>query len=442
MAFSFIGWINKPYLDLSPAISKAPLHTNGVEFEFLNLCENAQLPRINSILMPSFRESLISQSGLLQFAIDDPLNVREQAKSEQWKILCECVNNFYRNTPYKQSQIIRLLNKLCFYNLVISLQKQAQEINWRTDSEIAYQYALAHKMIALEQTGDSSMKNFLEIIERSPNGSEAKINSLYQMAIYYIKNKYNKLEASKWIALHLKEICKAKNFLDEFTYTQFLSRYHRVNGFIPQMDNNQAEVVSEMTKAEFYAKKLFDLANEKNLKSHFYLIAAQEMLYPVFESRTKEALWLKDLPLAELRAQKFVEMCPNDSRARLNLGQILLEQYKIEEALVNYKAACLLGPPGTEVSWFMLGQCYEATENFNEAINAYIISLQIDPHGISSRESLLNLLDKYKISMPEYNVIKEWVLELSLEYESTNNKSNFNRDVKQYQISQFEETAK
>lgn len=165
------------------------------------------------------------------------------------------------------------------------------------------------------------------------------------------------------------------------------------------------------------------------------------MLYPVFESRTKEAISLDDYSLAELRGRQFIEMCPTDSRARLNLGQVLLAQQKIEEALKHYRTACLLGPPGSEVAWFMLGQCYEALDQIDDAYRAYAMSLHFDPDGIFSREALIGILKKHRNREPEFEVIKNWADELTMEYEATVDKSNPNRDVKPYQRSQFEESA-
>lgn len=68
--------------------------------------------------------------------------------------------------------------------------------------------------------------------------------------------------------LHLNEILKSNDKVSEFTYNQFLSRYHRVNGFIPQMNNDKIGVVLEMDKAEFYARNLFDIATKNGSQSY------------------------------------------------------------------------------------------------------------------------------------------------------------------------------
>lgn len=179
------------------------------------------------------------------------------------------------------------------------------------------------------------------------------------------------------------------------------------------------------------------LASSHKNRQQYYEISAQEMLYPVFESRTKEALWLEDLPLALERASRFVQMCPFDPRARLNLAQVLLEQEKIKEALTHYRAATQFGPPGTEVAWFMLGQCYEALGQNEDAINDYRMSLHYDPEGISNREAILRL--KTENLTAEATLLRRWLGEEAKRSVTSMSETN---SVKPYQKRQFDENAK
>jgi tetratricopeptide (TPR) repeat protein len=78
-------------------------------------------------------------------------------------------------------------------------------------------------------------------------------------------------------------------------------------------------------------------------------------------------------------------------RYRLELGEILTKQGKIEEAAKVYRSATKLGPPGTDIAWFMAGQCYEVLGELEMACDCYLASLKIDPEAICAVERLTNL---------------------------------------------------
>ena|SRR5882724_6452151 len=109
------------------------------------------------------------------------------------------------------------------------------------------------------------------------------------------------------------------------------------------------------------------------------------------ETRTKEAPVLGDLERAELWARRAVEHCPADPRGWLELGQVLVEREKTADALAAYRKAARFGPPGTEIAWFMAGQCCEALGDQEAAIDAYLAALDIDPLAISAAERLAEL---------------------------------------------------
>lgn len=54
--------------------------------------------------------------------------------------------------------------------------------------------------------------------------------------------------------------------------------------------------------------------------------------------------------MAESRARHLVEMEPLYPRYRLQLGEILLKQRKIEGEAKMYRSAARLGPPGTPIA--------------------------------------------------------------------------------------------
>jgi len=444
MPNNFTSWLYRPYIDLSPAINNAPLHVFGIDIDYLNLTKQLNLPRIQSVLMASYRESVVNQSGLYQYHLQNPLLLSNHLRTDRWQILCDFIENFNKLDHVKQLNTLRLLNKLCLYQFTLELGSGNYDNNSETLAEINYQKVLAkHSLFLDHQNIEYHINDFKKIADEAPKLSLPRINALYQLVIHYIKHDYNVEKAEYWANLHKQEVINIQNHTDEFTFFKLMSRQHRVYGFIPQMKNDKNGVIHEMTLAQYYAEKLFDVAKKQYEYQELYLIGAQEMLHPVLESRIKEALWLKDYSAGEARAKQLVEMCPNDPRARLHLGEILLEQDKIEEATIHYKASCMLGPPGTEVAWYMLGQCYESRDNIEQAAYSYMMASHYDRFNISSHEAIKRLISKAPLpSMHGFDLFDAWTKSLSKDFDEVTDKHNPDQNVQQYQHKQFDVALK
>jgi tetratricopeptide (TPR) repeat protein len=131
------------------------------------------------------------------------------------------------------------------------------------------------------------------------------------------------------------------------------------------------------------------------------------MLYPVLESRTKEAMWMGDLDLAAERARSLIQLSPQDPRASLHYGEVLLERGEVEQALRAYCDSARFSPPGREIAMFMAGQCYEELGDLESACDAYVAALETDPLGISTAERLEAVADRMGCA-----ALLEWVRSL------------------------------
>ena len=138
-----------------------------------------------------------------------------------------------------------------------------------------------------------------------------------------------------------------------------------------------------MDVAEEYARSLHPADEVQK-------ILADENLHPL-QSRTKEAIWLGDLDLAEQRARRMIEVDPLDPRARMEVGEVLVSKGDIVQAAEFYRSAAELGPPGTAIAWFMAGQCYESLDDPEHASDCYLATLRVDPLGISAAERLVDI---------------------------------------------------
>jgi tetratricopeptide (TPR) repeat protein len=185
---------------------------------------------------------------------------------------------------------------------------------------------------------------------------------------------------------------------DSFTSTLLLSRFYRAAAFVPQRQGRRDEVTRIMDLAEEHARALVAADEAQNL-------LRLENLYPVLESRTKEALWLGDLDLALSRAQCLVDLDPYDSRAWLELGEVRLLRKEYAPAAEAYVAAATLGAPSTAIGRHMAGLCFRHLGQPLVAAFFFNAAIRVDSFAISPHDEIQALPD-----LPVLEALKEWSL--------------------------------
>lgn len=413
---SFTGSMHRAYLDLGYVDIKYPHHLIGIDFGIKALIEDRDYPRIQSALGPSFRMMLIRQTGLYQYLIDKPQALKKHLRTERWEILIQYCNSYDTLSIKQKSRLAWLIGKMCFHPYLIELlSSKVYNINFmkksNTHASLSYLYVYARYRIYLDDNNSPySLDEFKVIAENAPFGI-TKIDAHYQMVVQNVKHYANLEEAEKWQKRHLAVIEESKNNISNFEYLFAMSRYYRVGGFIPQMKQDATAVIKDMDLAEKYALELPHETLEER-------IAANEALYPVIESRTKEAIWLKNFDLAISQAKKLTELSPFDSRARLHIGSVYLEQEMLEEALESYIISKRYSPPGKDIATFMIAQCHYILGEIDLAIDECLESIKIDPLAISSYELLDELL---KNQQTNNILLHEWVKNKITEFKNNKN---------------------
>jgi tetratricopeptide (TPR) repeat protein len=380
----FTSWLFRAYLDLGPVQPRSPHHLSGLDFGIRALIEDRPYPRIQSALNPSFRAALLAQTRMYDHDVTRPAELPVALRTERWQKLCELCAGFADLTPTVKVRLAWLLGKMCFQSYVLELVPEAVERTIAQSPEqasLAYIRAYARYRINLDdRNAPYSLAEFERIALAAPPGI-ARIDAHYQMVVQNVKHTNDLGTVVAWHERQRVAIESSRAELDDFTYPLVMSRYHRVGGFIPQMRREIEGTVYEMDLAEKFAMEL-------PRRTDVERTAADEMLYPVLESRTKEAIWIGDHELALDRARRTVDLSPNDARAWLHLGQVLVDREDVEGALAAYRRAARLSPPGREIASFMVGQCYEAIDDLESACDAYLAALDADPLGIAAAERL------------------------------------------------------
>jgi tetratricopeptide (TPR) repeat protein len=382
----FTAWLYRPYIDLGP-INTESLHLYRVEFCYDNLVSGDPKRRLQRVMPHSFKESLLREANLPGYRVTDPCELPQELRTSRWQFFCDHLTNYGGLDPQQQADVLGLLGALCLYPAITRYAREMSpdEIA-RGEAHAAVAYARANARFILNRDYGTlyHMDEFRTVATNAPIGSAARFDSLLQLIVQSARIAQDAEAVEHWSSVALAELKQMRAMLDDFTYGLLTSRYYRAAGFAPQLRGDRAELIREMDLAQEYAEGL-----SRDTEEH--RILADENLYPLLQSRNKEALWLGELDLAESRARRVVEIDPLDPRAHIELGEILILKDSFEEASSAYGRAAELGPPGTAVAWYMAGQCYEKLSRLEHACDCYLSALRVDPLGISAVERLVEV---------------------------------------------------
>lgn len=432
---NFTVSLYRPYLDLAPSPLDLPsINVQSIEMHYKGLEEGKDHYRVDShTVMTSFRRSLVRQTGWNHVPIYNPMAMPNNMLNDRYMLLIGYIENFDKIFNKEKVRIARILHKMAFFQFITELYEAPSDHDIASDPEIA-ELALiraqAKFILFKEGLMDYSLGEMERVATLAPTGSQAKVNATYQMVSQTAKTSYQPKQIVKWLKLHLDAISESQKHNDKFQYQLHLTRYYRALAFIPQINNDGPETVRIMDRCEQIARRLMADAKAPDEK-----LAAQFQLYGALESRIKEALWLEQLPTAERRAIEMANHLRVHPRGFLTLGQVLLEQGKVEKAKQAYQKAIWYSPQGIEIAAYMLGQCYQATKNNELALDYYMMSLKHDPKSVSALKKATNLAD-----MMGKTTIHQWCIKHGNEL-STKGRAQPRNTVKKYQHKQFNKAA-
>ncbi|MDD1517591.1 hypothetical protein DAA51_10690 [Bradyrhizobium sp. WBAH10] len=292
---------------------------------------------------------------------------------------------------------------MCFYQPLLKLIREDEFVAGDTDlgsAQLAFSRASAQFMIDLSNRTsgyDSRVMSVFESIavnDRTPG--DVKFNASAMVFVQKAKTNASLLELIDWSKRLERAFGAVADGDDRFETQLFKSRFYRGMGFLPQHAGDKSKLVHTMDLAECYAR---DLKPATTAQEVLYV----ENLHAVMESRTKEALWLKDLELAESRAGEVTRVDPYDSKGWAELGQVRYFREDWQGAAQAYITAALLGPPASSIGRHMSAVCLRQLGLDLVAAFLFKETLEIDPLGISPRQEIFDLPNVQILS-----ALKEW----------------------------------
>jgi tetratricopeptide (TPR) repeat protein len=402
---SLAGLLLRPLIDLEPC-QRGPLCARGIEQYWLSFAD-ATRPRfvLQRMLPRPFRSNLLIEAGFPEYQVEDPRDLPDRLRTPRWSAVCEALDHWPELTRDRQCRLVLILHALCFYQLISGLVRDVHDSEIGEDAdfaELAYRRASARYVLNLPDRvadyGHADLSQLERIATKAPREEPAALNAALQILVHKAKTAAPTHDLVAWQAHAERVLDGVVRKAGKFAGTLLLSRYYRAASFVPQSRGDRVEVVRMMDLAEQHARSMVPAGEAQELLQ-------RENLYPVLESRTKEALWLGDLDLALDYARRLIELDPYDSRAWLELGQIRLERKECAAAAEAYAAAATLGHPSSAVGRHMAGLCFRDLGQPLLAAFFFKSAIDVDTRAISPHDEIQQLP-----ALPVLAALKDWSL--------------------------------
>lgn len=402
----------RPFFDLNKADIPGPMMNNGplIAFNSYETILNwGDILGTQRILSGAFRRNLIYETKLNQYSVDNPLSLDKQLWTNEWEKMCEMTLKYSDLSDRQKVWLIRVWLYLGFYNLILEKVKTPSSLNMSKSEEkttIGYLRAFSFYMLRQGNWNEYSPKDMENVLKHGNRNSRGHYEAAKTLLIYHSKVTKNVSKVKELHGVMSRYLELPKHNRNSFWYKLVSSAHYRGTSYLAQLENRKEDVVKDMDIAEEYGREVINLASSETES-----IVSTDNLHPLLESRMREALWLNDIDLAYSRMQEVISIDPWDSKARIELGEILWKLGRFEDAAKEFKKGAIFGPPGTTVCHFMAGQSFEQIGDFSNACQHYLAALNLDPNGINSAVSLLNITDSTK-QKPIYIWVREKLLNL------------------------------
>lgn len=406
--FHISATLLRPYLDLV-STTHGPHHALSVSILGKELLKNDETPltyfQINTL--SSLRKKLTDDIRMSEYQVDDPRQLPKHLRSVEWNNMCELLDDWGSLSLIKKDNLAFLLTRLGFYNTILQYVRPGTEEQIRSYPEqarLTWKYANALTKINYKQLPTAEIL-LGRIAENAKRGTHTRIIALINMIVHYARVKGDKNCIQYWCEVAGKEfeyLCPENNPSDRF----FTSMYYRAISFLPFIKGDKTETTHLLDLSEYWARQI---PNDTLAFKQMY----NENLHPLLETRAREAIWLGDMDTALERTKQLVKHDFYDPKTHFRLGDLYKKLYKIEKAVANYKISAQLGTPYNAAAWFMVGECYEQLGELDLALDAYLMSIEINPTVSCIRriQSLSQILNKLYL----FNWSKEAIFKMKKE---------------------------
>jgi tetratricopeptide (TPR) repeat protein len=373
----------QPYLDLSPA-EEGPLHARLLlrRYDALVQRELAPWPAHQS---GAFRHRMLYELRLPHYEVVAPADLAVELRTRPWQRLVDEVEAFTGLDWTGRFLVVDLLQGLGLYDCVLALTgdldvdplsaQRAAVMLWIRRGE-------ARLRLTRSPQASADLRALLAAVAAAPCiHPRTRLGAALTLLVGCARARPADVAGVRRWRRMAQALVRVLHPDDDWVDAIYLSSYWRAASYLPFLLGDPLGVRTELDRAERLARAV--PANTPTAA-----VVRDQTLHPLLETKTKVALWAGDLDEALRLAKELVQLDPYDPKVVLELGDVHLQRGDLEAALASYREAARLGPPYTAMAWHAVGRCRELLGDPIGALEAYLVTLDVDPVSISAATRL------------------------------------------------------
>ena len=381
------------FIDLSPTTTGS-FQTLGIEATFDHAAAGIEgtLP-IQAHPAGGLRERILRELGLHAYSCALPADLPERLRTPRWSTLVEWTENIDELPAASWRNVLALCQAMSLYETVATVARGLLDRHWRTedpmDSDIGAWLLLRHNRarVVLAET-EQAWRDYLDTLKRAVSARhlplKLRLSTAMTLVVLHSKGRLKNLAAAIAWRQVAERLYSSFDETSDWTGLAQSSAYWRAISFVPFHQGDSASVVRELGLAEEYGRAV-------PADTFAQRIVGGQNLHPLLETRTKEALWLGDRPLALARTEELVRNDPFEPKVHLQLGDLHAESGDDQAAIACYRQACLLGAPYTALSRYKLGRALQRTGELDECLSWLGLALRAEPRARTCAEAALQI---------------------------------------------------
>ncbi|SFS95619.1 tetratricopeptide repeat protein [Marininema halotolerans] len=291
-------------------------------------------------------------------------------------------------SPVEKLNVVYCLVSLSRYERAVDILSTLHPDQLRQEDQIYLsfiQFLIKNRLSLPYQSDFIAMR---EALGQKNLSDVMRLKVCTQAIVWELKQKALGEELYTWFVNEGLKTCDRLKEKEALSEQLALSSFYRAYAMIPAAKQLVKETREEMEKALYFAKA----AKPSNPLESCRKLDAMKTC---FESELKEHLYLsKDYEQAERAGFDLIQTDPDWSISYHELAEVYMKVNKLEEALAMFQKSKEIGLPRTTFTHFMMGYCLGELHREDEAIDAFIHTLTIDPTNLSAGINGYNLAKK------------------------------------------------
>ncbi|WP_159850557.1 tetratricopeptide repeat protein [Nocardia sp. CY41] len=326
------------YLDLSS--THGPLQAQIVADLGYRFTVGEALPSYQTVTSADLRVLISLDAQKLPY-LEDPRTLPPDERTPPWQCLCENLDAWEDLPAQTRLRTVQIVAKLGFWQIVADLAGDARMTVPATSRPMAHLSALAQ----LRTGGDTQRANHrIAWLAEQKAADEslspaARLSAAINLTVHYARTEGLGAQCTRWQSA-------AKNLADTVPTSAMGgvlgSAYWRGMSLLSFLAHDYRGTASLLERAEDCARNAVGAASPDRL------LAAQENLQTVLDTRGRAAWTSGDLDRAESYFCEAVELDPHSSMTHVRLGDFLTDIGQFERALAQFSRAAELGAPCTQ----------------------------------------------------------------------------------------------